>query len=78
MVDANIVTVEKQGRHRYYGIRNQEVAQIMESFLSIAPSIEIKSLKQASENKALRFARTCYDHLAGNLVVKLTDSSIIL
>ncbi|MDA2184800.1 helix-turn-helix domain-containing protein [Bacillus cereus] len=76
MVDANVVTVEKQGRHRYYGIRDQEVAQVMESFLSIAPPIEIKSLKQASEDKAMRFARTCYDHLAGNLGVQLTDSLI--
>ncbi|MGM1048980.1 MAG: ArsR/SmtB family transcription factor [Bacillota bacterium] len=76
MVDANVVTVEKQGRHRYYGIRNHEVAQIMESFLSIAPPIEIKSLKQASEDKAMRLARTCYDHLAGNLGVQLTDSLI--
>ncbi|MGY3313940.1 DNA-binding transcriptional ArsR family regulator [Peribacillus simplex] len=73
MVDANVVTVEKQGRHRYYGLRNQEVAQVIESFLSIAPPIEIKSLKQASEEKEMRFARTCYDHLAGNLGVKLTD-----
>lgn len=76
MVDANAVTVEKQGRHRYYGIRNQEVAQVMELLLSIAPPIEIKSLKQASEDKMLRFARTCYDHLAGSLGVQLTNSLI--
>ncbi|MDR0268182.1 metalloregulator ArsR/SmtB family transcription factor [Paenibacillus sp.] len=76
MVDANIVTVEKQGRHRYYGIQNHEVAQIMESLLSISPPVEIKSLKQASEDKSLRLARTCYDHLAGNLGVQLTDSLI--
>lgn len=76
MVDANIVAVEKQGRHRYYGILNPEVAQVLETLLSIAPPIEIKSLKQASEDKAMRFARTCYDHLAGNLGVQLTDSLI--
>jgi DNA-binding transcriptional ArsR family regulator len=76
MVDATIVTVEKQGRHRYYGIRNPEIAQVLETLLSIAPPIEIKSLKQASEDKAMRSARTCYDHLAGNLGVQLTDSLI--
>ncbi|QED46143.1 ArsR/SmtB family transcription factor [Cytobacillus dafuensis] len=74
MVEAKVVTVEKQGRHRYYGINNQEVAHVMESLLSITPPIEIKSFKQASENKALRKARTCYDHLAGNLGVQLTDA----
>ncbi|WP_223070167.1 ArsR/SmtB family transcription factor [Paenibacillus caui] len=72
MVAAHVVTVEKQGRHRYYGIRNQDVAQVMETLLSVAPPTQIKSLKQASEDKALRFARTCYDHLAGSLGVKLT------
>lgn len=74
MVEATIITVEKQGRHRYYGIRNQEVAQIMESLLAIAPPIKIRSYKQASEDTALRFARTCYDHLAGNLGVQLTNA----
>lgn len=76
MVDANIVAVEKQGRHRYYGIENQEVAQVMESLLSIAPPVEIKSLKQASEDKAIRYARTCYDHLAGNVGVRLTEALV--
>ncbi|PLR85643.1 ArsR/SmtB family transcription factor [Bacillus sp. V33-4] len=76
MVDANIITVEKQGRHRYYGIRNPEVAQVMESLLSIAPTNQIKSFKQAKEDKEIRAARTCYDHLAGNLGVKITDSLI--
>ncbi|WP_088012830.1 ArsR/SmtB family transcription factor [Gottfriedia acidiceleris] len=74
MVDAKLVSVEKQGRHRYYGIQNQEVAQILETLLSIAPPIEIKSLKQASENTAIRHARTCYDHPAGKFGVLLTDS----
>lgn len=76
MVEANAVAVEKQGRHRYYGIRNPEVAQVMESLLSIAPPIEIKSLRQAADDKALRLARTCYDHLAGSLGVQLTDTLI--
>ncbi|WP_209847116.1 ArsR/SmtB family transcription factor [Paenibacillus sediminis] len=78
MVDANIVTVQKQGRHRYYGIRNQEIAQVLESLLSIAPPAQIKSLRQSSEDKAIRLARTCYDHLAGNLGVQLTESLITM
>ncbi|KQL39350.1 ArsR family transcriptional regulator [Bacillus sp. FJAT-25509] len=78
LVDAKLVSVEKQGRHRYYGIRNQEVAHILETLLSIAPPIEIRSLKQASENTAIRFARTCYDHPAGKFGVLLTDSLINL
>lgn len=74
LVEADVVAVEKQGRHRYYGIRNQEVAQVMESLLSIAPPLEIRSLRQSSEAQALRYARTCYDHLAGQVGVQITQS----
>ncbi|MFP7176984.1 ArsR/SmtB family transcription factor [Priestia filamentosa] len=76
MMDANVVAVEKQGRHRYYGILNEEVAQVMEFLLSLAPPVEVKSLKQATEDKQIRFARTCYDHLAGSLGIQLKDSLI--
>lgn len=76
MVDAGLIAVEKQGRHRYYGIRNPEVAQVMESLLSIAPPVKIKSLRQSAEEQTLRKARTCYDHLAGNLGVSLTQSLV--
>jgi DNA-binding transcriptional ArsR family regulator len=76
MTEAQVVTVEKQGRHRYFGISNPEVARVMESLLSIAPPVQIKSLRQASENEALRVARTCYDHLAGHLGVQVMDSFI--
>ncbi|WP_096187414.1 ArsR family transcriptional regulator [Evansella halocellulosilytica] len=73
MIEANVVKVVKQGRHRYYGIDNHEVATALESLLSIAPKVEIKSFKQATEDKAMRYARTCYDHLAGQVGVKITD-----
>ncbi|PPQ47109.1 transcriptional regulator [Paenibacillus peoriae] len=76
MTEAQVVTVEKQGRHRYYGIQDPEVARVMESFLSIAPSVPIHSFKHASENEALRLARTCYDHVAGQLGVQLMSSFI--
>jgi DNA-binding transcriptional ArsR family regulator len=71
MTEAQVVTVEKQGRHRYFGIQDPEVAQVMESLLSIAPPVPIHSFKHASENEALRLARTCYDHVAGQLGVQL-------
>ncbi|WP_225999900.1 ArsR/SmtB family transcription factor [Paenibacillus sp. BJ-4] len=74
MIEAQAVTVEKQGRHRYFGIQNPEVARVMESLLSIAPPVQIKSFKQAAENEAIRLARTCYDHLAGHLGVQIMNS----
>ena len=74
LIDANVVTVEKQGRHRYFAIRDQDVARVMESLLSITPPVTVKSLRQSSQDKAMRYARTCYDHLAGNIGVQLTNA----
>lgn len=76
LVEGNLVTVEKNGRHRYYQLANGEVARILESFLAISPPPEVHSLKQSSQVKLLREARTCYDHLAGKLGVAITESML--
>ncbi|WP_113937454.1 MULTISPECIES: ArsR/SmtB family transcription factor [Bacillus] len=76
LIESNLVNVDKQGRHRYYQLANEEVARILESFLAISPPPEVRSLKQSSQVKLLREARTCYDHLAGKLGVGLTESML--
>lgn len=76
LVEGKFVKVEKQGRHRYYQLANGEVARILESLLTISPPPEVRSLKQSSQVKLLREARTCYDHLAGKLGVGLTESML--
>ncbi len=76
LVEGNLVKVEKHGRHRYYQLANGEVAHILELFLTISPPPEVRSLKQFSQVKLLREARTCYDHLAGKLAVNLTESML--
>lgn len=76
LVDGKLVTVEKQGRHRYFQLANKEITQFIESFLAISPLPEVRSLKQSSQVKLLQEARTCYDHLAGKLGVALTDSML--
>lgn len=74
LVDGKLVKVEKQGRHRYFQLAGEEIAQLLESFLAISPPPEVRSLKQSSQMKLLQDARTCYDHLAGKLGVQLTES----
>ncbi|MNK63194.1 Helix-turn-helix domain protein [compost metagenome] len=78
MVEAGVVSVTKQGRHRYYGIPDQQVAQVMESLLSISRPGEIRSLRQAQQDEQIRLARTCYDHIAGNLGVQIANSLLQL
>ncbi|MCQ2994598.1 ArsR family transcriptional regulator [Pseudomonas syringae] len=60
-----------QGRHRYYRLANSRVARALESLLSITgqPATPFKP----STPEALRHARTCYDHCAGEVSVRLHD-----
>ncbi|MFJ8218254.1 ArsR/SmtB family transcription factor [Bacillus cereus] len=73
LVEGNLLTVEQHGRHRYYRLANQEVAEVLEKLGTIAPTVPVRSLKQSDQLKQVRYARTCYDHLAGRLGVEITE-----
>ena len=60
-----------QGRHRYYRLSNTRVARALESLLSITD--QRPATFQPSTPTALRHARTCYDHCAGEVAVRLHD-----
>lgn len=74
LVDGNLLTVEQIGRHRYYRLANEEVAEVLEKLGTIAPPVLVHSLRQSDQLKQVRYARTCYDHLAGELGVKITQA----
>src|SRR3981189_3440760 len=65
LVEARLVAVTKQGRYRYYRIASPLVARMLESIIAVA-AIEVPTRYQprSIRDDALRFARTCYDHLA--------------
>lgn len=69
---------ESFGRHRYYRLANAEVGQELEALNAIAPPKPIRSLRESEQSKALHFARTCYDHIAGEVGVNLTDKFLEL
>ncbi len=72
MVDRHLLTVESRGRHRYFRLASPEVAHALESLTTIAAPLKVRSLRQSDQAKALRFARSCYDHLAGEVGVAVT------
>jgi DNA-binding transcriptional ArsR family regulator len=77
MVTAGLLTVEKQGRHRYHRLASKAVAQMMESIMQVASVLEpSRPLAVGPRDAALRTARTCYDHLAGRLGVALADALV--
>ncbi len=67
LVDAGMLAVEKQGRHRYFRIAHEDVAQMLESLMGAAAVA--RSPRVGPREPALRKARVCYDHLAGELGV---------
>jgi DNA-binding transcriptional ArsR family regulator len=71
LLDGGFVTVVKQGRHRYYRLRSDEVAQVIEAMARIGRPVEVRSLRQSRDARRLHEARTCYDHLAGAAGVAL-------
>ncbi|WP_426483930.1 ArsR/SmtB family transcription factor [Flavobacterium sp. 2] len=74
LLDADLLRVEKQGRHKYYRFSNKEVAYALEAMASLVPKPEIPSKNKPEKYPPIKFCRTCYDHLAGKIGVALTDS----
>ena len=76
LLDGGLVSVVKQGRHRYYRLKGAEVAAVIEALSVISPLVQVRSLRQSRQAAALGQARTCYDHLAGRAGVALFDAMI--
>ncbi len=77
LVEARLVAVTRQGRYRYYRIASPLVARMIESIIAVA-AIEVPSRYQprSIRDEALRFARTCYDHVAGQVGVAIADALV--
>lgn len=74
LIDGGLLLAERRGRNRYYRLANRHIAEAIEAILAIAPQQRARNLRESSRGEAIRHARTCYDHLAGELGVALTDS----
>lgn len=71
LVEGGFLEVSRQGRQRCYRIAKADVAHAIESLGAISTSEKSKPVRTDQE---LCYARTCYDHLAGELAVQLTDT----
>ncbi len=74
LLGSGLIRVRKQGRQRYYRLASPDVAQAIETLLAIAPRHGVTGLTNVTRGRALQRARTCYDHLAGQLGVALADA----
>jgi DNA-binding transcriptional ArsR family regulator len=69
-----LIEPEKQGRHRYYHLTDPDVAGVLEGLAGLAARAGHMRVRTGPKDPALRRARICYDHLAGDLGVQMLDS----
>jgi DNA-binding transcriptional ArsR family regulator len=76
LLDASLIVVEQQGRHRYFRLADEDVAGLLESLMGVAFRTGAVRLLSSPREPALRKARICYDHLAGELGVLAYESLV--
>jgi DNA-binding transcriptional ArsR family regulator len=69
-----LIEQEKQGRHRYFRLSDPDVAGLLEVIEGVAARAGHMRVRIGPKDPALRRARICYDHLAGDLGVQMLDS----
>lgn len=74
LLEAKLLSAEVQGRHRYYRLASPEIGSVIESLATIAPLPNFVAQRASERNNPLRFARTCYNHLAGTLAVGINEA----
>ncbi len=77
MTQAQLVAVEKQGRHRYYRLASSDVAHALHALMCVAASGPKRHHPLGPRDEALRLARTCYDHMAGRLSIAIADALVV-
>lgn len=68
LLEAALLSVAQQGRHRYHRLASPEVARVLEGLMQLST---VAPLPAGPRHASLRAARTCYDHLAGRLGVAI-------
>lgn len=73
---AEMLQHRKQGRHRYFTLADEEVGTVLEAIMGLASKRGLVRARTGPKDPALRKARVCYNHLAGDLGVQLFDGMI--
>lgn len=74
LCEGGLLVPTKQGRHRYFRLSGADVADVLEGLMGIAARAGHTRVRTGPKDPALRHARVCYDHLAGDLGVQMFDA----
>lgn len=73
LMEGGLLALTAQGRHRYYGLANAQVAAMLESIMGVAETVGPQRVRPGPREATMREARVCYDHLAGDHAVAMLD-----
>ena len=74
--EGGLVGQRKAGRHRYFSLADADVGDLLEAMMGLAAKRGHLRTRTGPRDPALRQARVCYDHLAGEMGVRLFDSLV--
>lgn len=77
LVEGGLVRAERNGRQQLYSLAAQPVADALETLMQFARPAPVRSLSDSTRMRSLRWARMCYDHLAGVVGVAVTESLVV-
>ncbi|MDP4261176.1 MAG: helix-turn-helix transcriptional regulator [Bacteroidota bacterium] len=73
LVQADLLYAEIQGRHRYYKFSRKDVAYAIEAMASLVPNPDMHDKSGPENSSAIKYCRSCYDHVAGKVGVSIAD-----
>jgi DNA-binding transcriptional ArsR family regulator len=76
LTDGGLLALEVRGRHRYFRIASPEIAATIEALANVAQAAAPQRPVPRPARTVpvdMRFARTCYDHMAGELAVRVYE-----
>ncbi len=80
LIAVGLITMEQHGRHHYHSLASSEIARMLEGLQRVASTQNIKhagrTIHTGPRDVAMRIARGCYDHMAGQLAVGVTDAML--
>lgn len=74
LADGHLVAMRKQGRHKYFSLATEPVAQLLENLMGVASEAGHLRTRTGPKDEALRKARVCYNHLAGDMGTRMFES----
>lgn len=76
LTEGGLLDVRKQGRHRYFALAHDDVADVLERLMGLAAGSGHSRTRTGPRDEELRKARVCYNHLAGSLGIQMYDGFV--